>query len=143
MKKGTIILFFFFFLIGILLNGCKGIEKDLVSGKTDQPQNVDEIKVVNLSIIDEEEKIDFEVNFWEGMTVFDLLKKVSETNNVKLEFEESAMGVFITGFMNKTGGTENKYWLYYVNGEMPNVAVDKKTLKNHDKVEFKFLPLEQ
>ena len=35
-------------------------------------------------------------------------------------------------------GENGKYWLYYVNGEMPMVSADKKELRPGDKVEFKF-----
>jgi len=38
----------------------------------------------------------------------------------------------------KKGGQEDKYWLFYVNGEMAPVAADKQEVKVGDKVEFRF-----
>ena len=38
----------------------------------------------------------------------------------------------------KENGQDEKYWMYYVNEEMPMVAADKKEIKAEDKVEFRF-----
>jgi len=39
-------------------------------------------------------------------------------------------------------GTDNKYWQYWVNGELPMVSADKKEVKKGDEVEWKFGPAE-
>ena len=80
----------------------------------------------------------FEVEFNEGMTAFDLLKQETEKLGLTLKAKSYDMGVFIEAIGNREGGEDGKYWLYYVNGEMPQVAADKQEIKAGDKVEFKF-----
>ena len=48
------------------------------------------------------------------------------------------MGILIEAIGEKENGKDGKYWLYYVNGEMPQVAADKQILKANEVVEFKF-----
>lgn len=77
-------------------------------------------------------------DFREGMTAFDLLKNGTEKLNIPLKTKAYDIGIFIEAIGDKENGSEGKYWLYYVNGEMPSVAADKKELKPGDKIEFKF-----
>ena len=76
--------------------------------------------------------------FREGMTVFDLLKEKTDELHLNLETKIYDVGTFIEAIGNKKNGKENKYWLYYVNGEMPMVAVEQNKLNPGDTVEFKF-----
>ena len=76
--------------------------------------------------------------FREGMTAFDLLKEKAEELNLNLETKTYDIGIMIEAIGDKKNGEGQKYWLYYVNGEMPQVAADKYLLKVGDKVEFKF-----
>lgn len=73
----------------------------------------------------------------EGETVLDFLKGVIEEEELIIETYES--GAFVKSMEGKENGQEGKYWLYYVNGKMPEVAVDKKILTAGDKIDFKFL----
>lgn len=83
-------------------------------------------------MIDNREPLKYEFN--ESITAFDLLKK----SGLTLEFKNYDMGIFIEAIGNKKNGQDNKYWLYYVNGQMPMIAADKYILKPGDKVEFRF-----
>jgi len=76
--------------------------------------------------------------FNEGMTAFDLLKQEAEKLSLTLKTKNSDAGIFIEAIGDKKNGQGEKYWLYYVNEEMPMVAADKKEIKTGDKVEFKF-----
>jgi len=80
----------------------------------------------------------FEAKFEAGMTAFDLLKKITGESNIILKTKSYDIGVMIEAIGDKKNGESEKYWLYYVNGEMPQVATDKKEIKVGDKVEFKF-----
>lgn len=80
----------------------------------------------------------FQVEFQEGMTAFDLLRNKTEELNIALKTKTYDIGIFIEAVGNKENGQDGKYWMYYVNGEMPMVAADKKEIKAGDKVEFKF-----
>lgn len=71
-------------------------------------------------------------------TAFALLKLVAQNLGLALKTKEYDLGVFIEAVGSKKNGEDGKYWLYYVNGEMPQVAADKKEINPGDKVEFKF-----
>ncbi len=77
----------------------------------------------------------FELEVGEQTTAFELLQKSGLEISYK-EYED--MGVFVEAIGDKVNGDDGKYWLYYVNGEMPQVAVDKQAVNPGDKVEFRF-----
>jgi len=97
-------------------------------------------KKVILIIDDGEELLSkaIETEFKEGMTAFDLLSNEAEKLNLTLKFKTYDIGVFIEAIGNKENGEDGKYWLYYINGEMSQLAADKQLLTHGDKVEFKF-----
>ncbi|MEK7080529.1 MAG: DUF4430 domain-containing protein [Patescibacteria group bacterium] len=78
------------------------------------------------------------VEFKEGMAAFDLLKDGAEKLTLPLKTKNYDAGIFIEAIGDKKNGQDGKYWLYYVNGQLPVVAADKKEIKLGDKVEFKF-----
>ena len=96
-------------------------------------------KKVFLVIDDEEELLQtFEFEFNEGLTAFDLLKNKTEELDMILKTEVYDFGILITAIGDKENGEDGKYWLYYVNGEMPMISADKNEIKAGDKIEFKF-----
>jgi hypothetical protein len=48
------------------------------------------------------------------------------------------MGVLVKSIDGVENGTDNKYWQYWVNGELPMVAADKKEVEAGDRIEWKF-----
>ncbi|MCX6760979.1 MAG: DUF4430 domain-containing protein [Candidatus Nealsonbacteria bacterium] len=71
--------------------------------------------------------------------VFSLLEEMSKQENFKIESKEyKGMGLLVESIDGVKNGTDNKYWQYWVNGELPMVAADKKEVKNGDKIEWKF-----
>ena len=80
----------------------------------------------------------FNSKFKEGMTAFSLLKEKTEELGCSFETKTYDIGIFIESIASKKNGDNGKYWLYYVNGEMPQVSSDKKELKAGDGVEFRF-----
>lgn len=85
-----------------------------------------------------ESQLVFQDEFKTGMTAFSLLKEKAEGSGLVLETKSYDIGVMIEAIGGKENGQEGKYWLYYINGEMPMVSADKQELKPGDKVEFKF-----
>jgi len=77
-------------------------------------------------------------SYTEGMTAFDLLKSEAEKENLTLKTKSYDTGVFIEAIGDIENGQDGKYWLYYVNKEMPQVAAYKQNIKTADVVEFKF-----
>ena len=80
----------------------------------------------------------FTTEFKEGMTAFDLLKNKAEEIGLVLKTKVYDIGILVEAIGSEENGQDGKYWLYYVNGEMPMVASDKNKIKAGDKVEFRF-----
>ncbi|MDP3883031.1 MAG: DUF4430 domain-containing protein [Candidatus Staskawiczbacteria bacterium] len=80
----------------------------------------------------------FQIDFYEGATVFDVLKNKTQELGLNLKTKEYDIGILIEAIGEKQNGQEGKYWLYYVNGEPPMVAADKLEIKPGDEIEFKF-----
>ncbi len=82
--------------------------------------------------------LSFELALKSETTAFDLLKTAVEKGGVELLYSESEFGVFVEKIGERKNKDENKYWMYFVNGEMPMIAVDKHIVSPEDIVEFKF-----
>ncbi|MFH0987688.1 MAG: DUF4430 domain-containing protein, partial [Patescibacteria group bacterium] len=62
---------------------------------------------------------------------------------LKLEKKEyQGMGVFLESVDGVKNGTDNKYWMYWLNGELSMNSADKQNVKGRDMVEWKFAPSE-
>lgn len=79
------------------------------------------------------------VDVKKGDTAFDLLTRAAGEYGLELQTKEYAgMGVLVEGIGDLIGGQDNKYWLYYMNGEMPLNSVDSQVVLPGDKIEFRF-----
>jgi len=77
----------------------------------------------------------------ENSTVFSLLEELAKRENFKIESTiYEGMGVLVENIDGVRNGTDNKYWQYWLNGELPMIAADKKEIKEGDRVEWKFAP---
>ena len=77
----------------------------------------------------------------ENSTVFSLLEELTKRENFKIESTiYEGMGVLVENIDGVRNGTDNKYWQYWLNGELPMIAADKKEIKEGDRVEWKFAP---
>ncbi len=124
-------------IIGSWLMLFNGFLQTSVKEVNNGPEIVGE-KVV-LAINDgEKEPMILTVDFTEGMTAFDLLKNKTDESGITLKTKTYDIGVMVEAIGDKENGQDGKYWLYYVNGEMPMVSADKMIIKLGDKVEFKF-----
>lgn len=86
-----------------------------------------------------EQKLAYAQDNWpEPQTVYDLLTRVTAEQKIIFKTKQYDFGVLVDAIGDKTNGEDNRYWLYYVNGEMPMVAIDKYELKAGDKVDLKF-----
>jgi len=86
----------------------------------------------------EGESESFTVEMGEGTTAFDLLKDKTGELSINLETKSYDLGIFIEALGERRNGEDGKYWLYYINDEMPMTASDKQPVNSGDKIEFKF-----
>ena len=67
-------------------------------------------------------------------SVLDQLK----ANNTSVETKEASFGVYVESINGKVGGTDGKYWSYYVDGQMAQVGAGEYITKGGELVEWKF-----
>lgn len=78
-------------------------------------------------------------------TALALLERIDkEVPKLQLATKEYAgMGTLVEAMGGLRNGTDDKYWSYYVNGQMAQVGAGAYLLKDTDKVEWKFAKFEQ
>lgn len=67
-------------------------------------------------------------------TVLEQLKNINSTVVTK----ETELGAYVDSINNLKGGSDGKYWTYYVNGTMGSVGADVYTPKKGEAIEWKF-----
>jgi hypothetical protein len=70
-------------------------------------------------------------------TAFDALSAVCTGNNIVLEKKQYDFGVFVEKIGDKAN-TNDKAWIYYVNGKSGEVAADKQALISGDTIEWRY-----
>ncbi|TAK04823.1 DUF4430 domain-containing protein [Patescibacteria group bacterium] len=82
------------------------------------------------------------VAFTEGQTLFDATKTAIEGDGLTFKFQPPGpYGILIDQIGSMAGGTDGKYWLWYENNRMGQVASDAYKLQNGDVIEWKFINL--
>lgn len=66
-------------------------------------------------------------------TVLDQLKTHAEVVT-----KEASFGVYVDSINGIVGGTDGKYWSYYVDGQMAQIGAGEYTTTGGEKVEWKF-----
>jgi hypothetical protein len=77
---------------------------------------------------------------YQGDTAYSLLIRCSEKNSFSVEatYYEQFDSTLINTINNAVGGTDGKYWQYYVNGELPTIGADKYIISNGDVLTWSF-----
>lgn len=72
-------------------------------------------------------------------TVFQELLDYGNKNNIEVKYNNNyEFGAFIENIGKAKNGDGGKYWQYYVNGKLGEVASDKKILNVGDVIEWRF-----
>ena len=73
-------------------------------------------------------------------TAFSLLERCSVKNGFTVTSTYYAQfdSTLINSINNAAGGTDGKYWQYYVNDQLPNVGADKCPISNGDSIRWSF-----
>lgn len=69
----------------------------------------------------------------DGKTALALLK-----THAKVVTKESSFGEYVDSINDTAGGTNGKYWTFYVNGAQAQVGAGAYVTKNGDSIEWKF-----
>ncbi len=107
-----------------------------------QPQTTPEIKIqgfkTTLTLDYGNGNINsYEVAAKEGDTAFSILKSEAEKQGIYLETQQYDFGVFVKK-IGDLESTAKKAWIYYVNEVSGDKAADSFTLKENDKVLWKY-----
>lgn len=75
-----------------------------------------------------------------GDTAFSLLERSAQQNGFTVEstYYEQFDSTLINSINNAVGGTDGKYWQYYVNGQLPEIGADKYIVTNGDVLTWSF-----
>ncbi|KKQ16687.1 MAG: hypothetical protein US31_C0028G0002 [Berkelbacteria bacterium GW2011_GWA1_36_9] len=71
-----------------------------------------------------------------GKTALDILKASHQ-----VESQDSSIGIFVTG-IDGTKNQDNKYWMFYVDGQLGATGADQYTTKDGDKIEWRYESLQ-
>lgn len=95
---------------------------------------------VHLLIIGDDWTLTDNLVAYPGDTAFSLLTRCAEVKGFSVDFTyyEQFDATLINSINNAVGGTDGKYWQYYVNSELPNVGADKYILSNGDLLTWSF-----
>ncbi len=69
----------------------------------------------------------------DGKTALELLKK-----HATVVTKDSSYGPYVDSVGNVQGGTDGKYWMFYVNGQQAAVGANDYVTKSGDTIEWKF-----
>jgi len=105
----------------------------------DQKQIVEETNNVT-TIIDfgNDNKITHQEKDFNEKTAYDLLKKIAEVNSFEIKVKQYDFGVFIEEIDGRKN-TNEKAWIYFLNGVSATSAADKYIVKEGDLIEWKYI----
>lgn len=143
-KKIVSITFLVVFSLGITVAGVYFLSQQ--SSQLPGKETVKEIisgdflaKDISYTINNGQEIKTYKFDFVASSTVFSMLQALEQKEGIVVSFKiYPEMGVFVESIGNVANGQDNKYWQYWVNDILGEVAADKKFLKAGDKVEWKF-----
>jgi len=81
---------------------------------------------------------EFMLDISASTTAFDLLQEASLTADFAIESEEYEFGVLIEAINNVKNAQDDKYWLFYINGELSQATSDNVMVNSDDIIEFIF-----
>ncbi len=83
------------------------------------------------------------VPFSDGESVFDVLCRELNSNNIPFEYTENNMfnSTYIKGIgnLNEFDAGSNSGWLYTINGKSPTIGCSQSLLESEDKIEFYYI----
>lgn len=139
----------FLFLLaatGVILISVVALTKTPPFNKTENPIPLStptqstanyQVKVI-VSAPNENLLLEYEAKNEMDYQAFSVLKEALEQNNIPLKVENYDFGVFVKS-INGLESSNEKSWIYFVNGESGQVAADKMKLKTGDLVEWKYI----
>ncbi len=113
-----------------------------VSGPNQSSQGAEtqeqEAEVV-LKIDTGQQSYEFEEKVKKETSVFELISQAASREGFVLDYEDSAVGVYIEGIYGiKNDAKSNKFWMFYINGQLSQVGASEYKLQGGEVVEWKY-----
>lgn len=143
-KKIVSITFLVVFSAGILVSGVYFLSQQCsqLPGKeiAEQIMSGDFLaKDIAYKINNGQESKEYKLDYSASSTVFSALQIIGQKENFVVAYKTyPEMGVLVESIGGVINGQNNKYWQYWVNETLGEVAADKKFLKAGDRVQWKF-----
>jgi hypothetical protein len=95
---------------------------------------------VRITIVGNEWTITDNLIAYKGDTALSILERCSEKNSFSIDttYYTQFDSTLVNSINNDFGGSNGKYWQYYVNGVLPNIGADKCVIKNGDSLRWSF-----
>lgn len=84
--------------------------------------------------------ISYKARITENSNVYDLMNILRDVGIVSFTTKEFGgnLGLFVEQINGIKNGTDNKFWIYYINGEEAKTGISNYTLNNNDVIEWKY-----
>lgn len=143
-KKIVSITFLVVFSAGILVSGVYFLSQQ--SSQLPGQEIAEQImsgdflaKDIAYKINNGQESKEYKLDYSASSTVFSALQAIGQRENFVVGYKTyPEMGVLVESIGDVVNGQDSKYWQYWVNETLGEVAADKKFLKAGDRVEWKF-----
>lgn len=147
-----ILTIFIVFLTGLMI----GLDLGCKLAITSQKIELDKNNETNLTLPESENTVDLIIDFGEaddkqeynnveiaeGGTVLDLLKKITEENNLEFDYKDygGGLGAFIESINNvKNDSSKNLWWQYWINDKYAILGASNYEMKDGDIIEWKYI----
>jgi len=141
-RIGIIFVFLIFLSILSFISGEISLEKQVKISQERYQATLQELsqKTVEYTINKEKGEVkNYRITPKKSSTVFSLLEELAKREDFEVKSTiYPGMGVFIESINGVKNGTDGRYWQYWVNDKLGEVAADKKEIKGGDKIEWRF-----
>jgi hypothetical protein len=129
-----------FFVLGLMLSGCNCRRQEVVTS-TQPPAEIatptPQAQAVLIIDFNREELATYSATLTNGITVYELLVEAAKSLGYRLETERFDFGVLIKA-IGEVENTDERGWLYSINGQVGKVAADDAQVNPGDQVEWKY-----
>ncbi len=130
-------------VIAIVILFIGGINAGVITFKTPEKNSEEKITATLIIYFDDETNYSKSITLTSNTTVYDLLLKAAENNEIKIEstYWESFDSIVVDCITYKNvryASDSNHYWAYYVNEEAGMQGADKQIVENNDLIEWRF-----
>jgi len=111
---------------------------------TDHKEEITQNKVWYIIKPGPEDVREYQIEISPNSNVHSLLEELAAMEDFKIETAHyPGTGVFVESIDGFKGGTDNKWWQYWVNGKLGEVASDRKKVEGNDLIEWRFETLSE